>query len=200
MCSASACTRSKQTIGCLSCKSWHLFQFRFLFGTSDHMWRRPAAVILGTGWRAPKQIIFFTRPHICHEYFFSPAPYLPQMLFFTFFCIYHNYYFCQSFSHPPQLFYIFVFCFQQKSHLFFFRYPAKHCVLHFVYNKSLRHAIPCYDPLCPCQTGFVSGDNVPIIRYNNVQTAPNLSKIVPHFLGIYVSATFRQIVFIYNHS
>ena len=61
---------------CKSCKSLFQFSFLFLFGISDHMWWMMGAVamILGPGWRAPKQVLFFTRTHLVsvtntHKYF-----------------------------------------------------------------------------------------------------------------------------------
>ena len=70
--------------GCLSsCKSWHLFEFWFLFGISDHMWRRPAAV--GdrlAGAEANPLFHHHPRTHICQRNYFSPAPTnLPQNYF-----------------------------------------------------------------------------------------------------------------------
>ena len=98
--------------GCLSsCKSWHLFEFWFLFGISDHMWRRPAAV--GdrlAGAEANPLFHHHPRTHICQRNYFSPAPtnlpqnyfslaptYLPQKLIFT------RTHICHKYSFPQQI-------------------------------------------------------------------------------------------------
>ena len=86
--------------GCLSsCKSWHLFEFWFLFGISDHMWQRPAAV--GdrlAGAEANPLFHHHPRTHICHRNYFSPAPKnLPQ----NYFCLHPHICHKNNFSLAP---------------------------------------------------------------------------------------------------